>query len=208
MLRKPAAPHYVTSSTVGKCRDFFCSRRYSHPRARYLLIMTLLCISFRLPSEGLKLLSRHETNLRTPPMRNSRVTAFLFRGRISRYRKKSECLKLCCGAVIAVSPDGRWSWKGLPHLSPLDVLCWKCGIIFFQLKWPLPAPLSSVSSMFLSNSSWQIDGLFLSFELPWVFLTCRKSLMMHRLYYSLKQNWAFSRSSWEIQKRRDISCFL
>ena len=170
--------------------------------------MTLLCISFRLPSEGLTLLSRHETNLRTPPLRNSRVTAFLFRERMSRYRKKSECLTLCCGAVIAVSPDGRWNRKGLPRLSLLGILCWKSGTISFQLKWPLPAPLSSDSNMFLLNSSWQSDGLFLSFELPWIFLTCRKSLMMHRLYYSLNQNWAFSRSSWEIQKRHDISCFL
>lgn len=198
MLRKPAAPHYITSSSNNSWkvqRFFFRSRRYSHPRGPYLLKMTLLCISFHLPPESLKLLSRHETNLRTPPVRNSRVTAFLFSERMSRYRKKSGCLKLCCGAMIAVSPDGTWNQKGLPCLSLLAVLCWKCETVSFQLKSPIPTPLSSDSSMSLLNSSWQSDGLFLRFELPWIFLTCRKSLVMHRLYDSLNQNWAFSRSS-------------
>lgn len=159
--------------------------------------MTVLCVSFHLPSEDLKLLSGHETNLWTLPVRNSRVNAFLFRERMSRYRKKSECFTLSCAAVIAVSPDGRWNWNGLPCLNLLGVLCWKCGMISFQLKRPLPSPSSSDSSMLLLNSSWQIDGLFLTFKFPWMFLTCKKSLMVHRLYYSLNKKWDFSRSSLE-----------
>lgn len=152
--------------------------------------MTLLCVSFQFPSEGLKLLSRHKTNLRTPPVGNSRVTAFRFREGMSKYRNKSEFLKLWWGAVIAVIPESKRNLKRLPHLRLLGVLREK-WMIFFQLKWPLQAPLSSDNSTVLLNSSWQSDGLFLSFELPWVLLTCGKSLLMHGLYCSLSQNWAF-----------------
>lgn len=79
--------------------------------------------------------------------------------------------------------------------------------VSFQLKWDLSALLSSDSSIFLCNSSWQSDGFFFfffSFELPWMFLMCRKSLMMHGLYYSLNQNWAYSTAYWEIWKCYDI----
>lgn len=168
LLRKTGAPHYSHKLKYRQLESaviFSLSRRYSHRRGPNLLIMTLLCISFHLPSKGLKLLSRHETNLPTPPVKNSRITAFLFRERMSRYRKKCECLKLCCGAV---NPDGRWNRKGLPRLSLLGILCWRHGMTSFQLKWPLPAPLSSDSSMFLLNSSWQTDGLFFEF---WIAMT-------------------------------------
>lgn len=205
MLRKPAFPHYVTSSSNNswKMQRFFSV-------AEDILTPgeseTLLHSSFHLPRAlscwaGMKQTSEH---LQWGILE----IAFLFRERTSRYRKKSECLKLCCGAVIALSLNGRWKQNELPHLSLLGVMCWKCWMISFQLKWPLPAPLSSDSSMFLLDSSWQSNGLFLSFELPWIFLTCGKSLMMHRLYYSLNQNWAFSRSSWEIQTHLNISCFV
>lgn len=73
---------------------------------------------------------------------------------MSRYRKKIKCLKLWWGAVIAMSPDGKWNGNRFPSLSILGISWWKCG------QWDLPAPLSSHNSIFLCNSSWQSNGLF------------------------------------------------
>lgn len=122
---------------------------------------------------------KHETNLWTPSVKNTRVIAFLFGGGILRHRKKSKCQKLCCGALISVSPDGRWNLRRLPCLSLLGIFVLEMWNDLIPLEIA-SSSFSSNSSMFLLNFSLQTDVGFLVFELPWNFLICRKSLMMHK----------------------------
>lgn len=97
-----------------------------------------------------------------------------FRETMWRYRKKIKCLKLWCGAVIAVSPDGKWNWNRLPSLSVLGISWWKCGQSPSSLNGVSQLPCPRTAAFSYATPLGRVMGLFFfSFELPWIFLTSR-----------------------------------